>query len=302
MNIQWIVSPLVGAVIGYFTNWLAIKMLFRPSEAVYLWGHQLPFTPGLIPKEKHRLAVAIGDGISRELLSADIIKQSLLSAEMIEKVDGAISALIQNGESDERTLSEVAKSFVGGDAFDNGASKVKSVIIEALQSKLMNADLGSIAGKAIVTHAKEKSPSALAGLVSSLIDDRIKQTITKQLGDGVNNYIRENGPQLVQTVIDTEADKLMDTRLCDLVAAHRDKLPELRARLLDGYKQLVDVGAERACAAIDLAGIVRGRIDALSNRELESMIFAVIDKELTAIVRLGALLGFIMGFTSLIGA
>ena len=56
MFISYIIPPLVGAAIGYITNDIAIRMLFRPHEAKYLFGKQLPFTPGIIPKEKGRLA------------------------------------------------------------------------------------------------------------------------------------------------------------------------------------------------------------------------------------------------------
>ena len=58
MNI--IIPIIVGSVIGYATNWLAIKMLFRPLREKRLLGVRLPFTPGLIPKEK------IGRGWCRE--------------------------------------------------------------------------------------------------------------------------------------------------------------------------------------------------------------------------------------------
>lgn len=51
METQLIIGPLVGAIIGLITNGIAIKMIFRPLYAKYLWGWKLPFTPGLIPKE-----------------------------------------------------------------------------------------------------------------------------------------------------------------------------------------------------------------------------------------------------------
>jgi uncharacterized membrane protein YheB (UPF0754 family) len=60
----------VGAVIGYVTNWLAIKMLFRPRRAYRLFGWRLPFTPGLIPKERERIAVALGSSVAGDLLNA----------------------------------------------------------------------------------------------------------------------------------------------------------------------------------------------------------------------------------------
>jgi Uncharacterized protein conserved in bacteria len=47
-----VAPPVVGGIIGYFTNDIAIKMLFRPYRAIYIKGRQLPFTPGLIPRNK----------------------------------------------------------------------------------------------------------------------------------------------------------------------------------------------------------------------------------------------------------
>ena len=44
------VPPLVGALIGFITNVLAIKMLFRPLRPHYLFGLRIPFTPGILPR------------------------------------------------------------------------------------------------------------------------------------------------------------------------------------------------------------------------------------------------------------
>ncbi|MBQ9708533.1 MAG: DUF445 family protein, partial [Firmicutes bacterium] len=38
MSITMLAGPLVGAVIGYFTNYLAVKMLFRPRHAIKIGG------------------------------------------------------------------------------------------------------------------------------------------------------------------------------------------------------------------------------------------------------------------------
>jgi uncharacterized membrane protein YheB (UPF0754 family) len=67
----YLIPPVAGAFIGYSTNWLAIKMLFRPHRAVCIFGFQLPFTPGLIPKGREKLArkVAAPDVLARELTS-----------------------------------------------------------------------------------------------------------------------------------------------------------------------------------------------------------------------------------------
>ena len=53
---SYIIAPLLGGVIGYITNDIAIRMLFRPHTAKYLFGVHIPFTPGIIPKEKGRIS------------------------------------------------------------------------------------------------------------------------------------------------------------------------------------------------------------------------------------------------------
>ena len=62
--LHFILGPAVGAIIGGLTNKVAIRMLFRPHRAVYIGRFHVPFTPGIIPKEKPRIAAAIGDAVS----------------------------------------------------------------------------------------------------------------------------------------------------------------------------------------------------------------------------------------------
>ena len=45
METTYFVAPLLGGLIGYITNDIAIRMLFRPHKAKYLFGIHIPFTP-----------------------------------------------------------------------------------------------------------------------------------------------------------------------------------------------------------------------------------------------------------------
>ena len=47
--IQILAGPVIGAVIGYFTNYIAVKMLFRPLKPIKIKNYTLPFTPGTYP-------------------------------------------------------------------------------------------------------------------------------------------------------------------------------------------------------------------------------------------------------------
>lgn len=70
---SYIIAPLVGGVIGYVTNDIAIRMLFRPHTAKHIMGWRVPFTPGIIPKEKERIAEAVGTVISDNLMSQEVL-------------------------------------------------------------------------------------------------------------------------------------------------------------------------------------------------------------------------------------
>ncbi len=79
-----IIPPLAGTIIGYFTNDIAIKMLFRPYKAIYIGKFRLPFTPGLIPRNQKRLAKKVSDTIMGSLLTPEELQKlvgRLLKAE-----------------------------------------------------------------------------------------------------------------------------------------------------------------------------------------------------------------------------
>lgn len=85
----------IGAVIGAITNHLAIQMLFRPYRPVFLFGKQLPFTPGLIPKRRDELAKQMGLMVVNHLLTPDGLKKRLNSGLFKNNVIKWIGAFIE---------------------------------------------------------------------------------------------------------------------------------------------------------------------------------------------------------------
>ncbi|MGL4854780.1 MAG: DUF445 domain-containing protein [Lentisphaeria bacterium] len=85
MSIQFIVYPMVGAVIGALTNEIAIKMLFRPYTPKFIFGKRLPFTPGVIPSQRHIIAKNIADTFERNLLSGDEIHK-IITGDNVQQI------------------------------------------------------------------------------------------------------------------------------------------------------------------------------------------------------------------------
>lgn len=102
-----IIPIIVGSIIGYFTNWLAIKMLFRPYREKRILGFKLPFTPGLIPKERYRISESIGNTIGEYLLTPEKIKEVLFSKESKTNINHWINNKFQELKRSKRSILEV---------------------------------------------------------------------------------------------------------------------------------------------------------------------------------------------------
>lgn len=76
MSLSFILVPMIGALIGWITNVLAIKLLFRPYRPIKI--PIISYTlQGLIPKRQEEIARSIGETIERELISIDDILEFL---------------------------------------------------------------------------------------------------------------------------------------------------------------------------------------------------------------------------------
>lgn len=75
--LPFVAPPLVGAFIGYLTNRIAIRMLFRPLRKWKIGPVGVPMTPGVIPSKRHELALNIGEMVGDHLLTSEEISKAL---------------------------------------------------------------------------------------------------------------------------------------------------------------------------------------------------------------------------------
>lgn len=79
LPLLYLAPPAVGAFIGYMTNYVAIKMLFRPLKPWKILGMRVPMTPGVIPSKRHDLACNIGEMVGSHLLTSNDIGKAISS-------------------------------------------------------------------------------------------------------------------------------------------------------------------------------------------------------------------------------
>lgn len=128
---KFIIGSLVGAIIGYITNWLAIKMLFRPHKEIRIGKFKVPFTPGLIPKEKSRIAKSVGETIGTHLLTKETIIKSLCSEDMNQQLDSWVQSKVVAINISEATVGNEIKTLLG-DEYSNFMQKTNDNLSKLL--------------------------------------------------------------------------------------------------------------------------------------------------------------------------
>ena len=132
MNISYILIPLISAFIGYFTNWVAIKMLFHPRNP---WRFAGITIQGIFPKRQQQFAEKLGRLVSQELLSFRDIEQKITSKENLGRIMPAVDAHIDNFLRHKLSdVFPVISMFIG----DKTISQLKGVFMEELETLFPN--------------------------------------------------------------------------------------------------------------------------------------------------------------------
>lgn len=271
----YIIGALIGAVIGYITNWLAIKMLFRPREAKYIFGMKLPFTPGLIPKEKSRIANKVGETVGTHLLNSDSLSKALkddkIKAKFNEVAKEKINQIINSNstleESLKNTLGEnyyalkenminnIAKTILESIQEEEFKNKVKFYIVDSIKERLnKNPEkiidfINSNKFREIIINTLEEEKTrdiigkALLKEVKTLGKEDL--TIEEVIPENIKPYIEEYVKSQKDTLVDIIKNLLRDDEVSHKIkSAINDNIPSIVSMFLSGdviYGKLVSL-------------------------------------------------------------
>ena len=85
----------IGGLIGWLTNWLAIKMIFRPHKPYRI--PVLNYTiQGLLPKRKGELAASVGSTVERELLPPQLLLQRVEELKLKQRIEETFAQILQD--------------------------------------------------------------------------------------------------------------------------------------------------------------------------------------------------------------
>lgn len=205
---------LIGAIIGGMTNHFAIKMLFRPYNAKYIFGKRVPFTPGIIPKRRDELSVQLGDMVVKHLVTPEGIRGKLEEEEFKEKIKDWSKEEGKKILKSEKTLEEIIKQYAK---------------IEDIESVL-----------------KDKVKEVIKKTYNNLVNEKGKQSLSTILPDNVHEIIESKIPMITNEITQKAIDYLNTFQGEQRLEAIMEQVLEERkmikgfVNMFVGNEQLVD--------------------------------------------------------------
>ncbi len=169
------VIPFISAVIGYVTNYIAIKMLFYPRRPINL---RLFTIQGIFPKRKTLLARRMAKLVAEELLSMDQLKDEIdrqaTQGEIRDAIEDEVERYLKEKIS---SLNPIISTFIN----DNRMLQLRDKICREIESfipkitrqffnRLDTVNLENMVFEQVASFTSDK----LENMMMSVIQDELK--------------------------------------------------------------------------------------------------------------------------------
>jgi len=302
----FVIPPIAGAFIGYVTNVIAIRMLFRPLKEVRLFGIRLPFTPGILPRQRKNLAISIGSMVERELLTPEILKARLARDDVREKIKTAISLFTENiFDKSPKELTSGSVNIIA-EKVPAALEKVYPVFYSDVLQFINRSDIrrelegrGRIILRNIILKLNALQRLFLsAGNYDQTLEEKMPEIID-ELTAGVERMLGEEKiKKSILTAASSSITKMIggDAKtIGELLNISADEKKKLDDYLFTKLTAAVEDQIEKVLASIDIKTLVSDRIDSLDMLRVERIILDVMSNQLKYVELFGGVLGFLLG-------
>lgn len=220
--VPYLLPPLLGALIGYVTNYIAIRMLFRPLRAWRIFGLRVPLTPGIIPSRRAELARRIGDMVGGHLLTAEDVGRALEKESFRRELQGVLREKLDQladrelGPPVDLVPREMRNRF--RDLIDLGRWKVVS--------RLSAWFAGEEFAREFHEFLLRRSDQLLSRDLASLLTPETEGGLRRHLDGRLREWLQS--PELAKTV-----EQVVDDRLENLLQSRRSLRELLPADLVE---------------------------------------------------------------------
>lgn len=242
--VQLTAPPVLGAFIGYMTNYVAIKMLFRPLRPWKVLGIRVPMTPGVIPSKRHMLAENIGEMVGEHLLTSHDVGQAIngkrFQQGLQELITNRVDFLLQKDLGPITTV--IPKRFK---AYFRASTRILRLrFINHLHAYLDSDSFATTMNSAVNNQLGDFLKRDLDAILPGDNQDHfyafIEKTIEDVLsGPGVKEWISSQVQQKIDSILDQDRsfNDLIPPELSTLIL---ERLEQEAPALIDKFAKLLE--------------------------------------------------------------
>lgn len=278
----------VGALIGYCTNYIAIKMLFHPRKPVQIFGRTLPFTPGVIPKNQGRIAGAVGRAVGESLLTGEDLMGVLKTEAVKDTISRKLAEEILNPE---RTLGDCMEQIKP----ENGQAaneKLTALVTGKLIEGVKKIDFSELISSAAVPAILEKVQGSMLAM---FVNEATVTALTAPVGKSIEDYIGAHGAELLTPIVQEEMTGLSEMSVSDAAGLLGADQKLVKQAAGDFYEKLIEEYAPALMSQLDIVGMVEQKVNEMDVKALEDLVLSVMEQELKSVINLGAVIGAVIG-------
>lgn len=222
LGIELLISMIVFSAVGWFTNVVALKMIFKPYQQVRLAGIAIPFTPGVVAKQKPQFAASMGEFVGTKLLQSEAAKtifqekRPLLETRLKENFSNDDFKLIrtlltENSEAITGQLLGFAKNFL----INRREAVAERLTDELQESKLSNLNLDALRSDIVDQsdlYLKKSTPLLIKEFENAL---RSPKLLGEWLPDSVRETLFDSVDDMIAKKLRTLSELIQDDRQLD---------------------------------------------------------------------------------------
>lgn len=291
--LPWVAPPIIGAIIGYGTNRLALRMLFRPHRAKYLLGFRVPFTPGIIPKSRAELADNVGRAVAEELLTPEAIWDQLKSPALRANLRQWVGQQRRSLMETPITLS----SDQQGKLLAIFAEPITHAVRRILEQPTVREQLTELVSEAINDYVERQN--IVVRTAFRTFRPLAANIVNGVINDAIDALSRNINPHQISSLMHTLERGHHARKISDFLELTPDREAQIDDYITD--RLLVYLGEQLPALVdiLDVERLVTERVNALEVESVEKLILDVTARQLKWINWFGAILGFAIGLLQL---
>ena len=161
--------PFISGLIGWFTNYIAIKMLFQPKQPRNFYLFQLQ---GIFPKRRLVLAERLSNIVANQLLSKDKIKAQITDPNVTQKFKASLVADIQTEIENYISTNKLLAMFASKTVMDNIVKQCEKIIEKKMPTinsqinqKIDEVDIQKIVNERVLSFSSDKFEDLIMGII-----------------------------------------------------------------------------------------------------------------------------------------